>query len=110
VAAGRALHADQILDRRDPHRESVDHLVGRVRVEVGEPLGPRRRAEDVERAHRRAEREAIAGAQRARIELERHVAGSAADVSIERPERVGQSREVVVVARVADVEVAGDHR
>jgi hypothetical protein len=52
----------------------------------------------------------IAGAQRARIEQEGNVAGSAAEVSVERPERIGQSLEVVVVARVTDVEIAGDHR
>ncbi len=82
----------------------------RVRVQVGEPLRPRRHAEDVERAHRRAEREVIAGAQRSSIEQERHVRRGAAEVSVERAERVGQSLEVVVVPRVADVEIAGDHR
>jgi hypothetical protein len=52
----------------------------------------------------------IAGAQRSSIEQERHVRRRTAQVGVERAERVGQSLEVVVVPRVADVEIAGDHR
>src|SRR5919106_3174208 len=106
------LHADQVVDRSDPHREPHPeaHLVGgpfELLVAAGDPA---RMAEDVELAGVGVEREAVPHLERPGVKEERNVLRRSTEGRVELPQGPGHPLEVVPISRVADIDVVRDGR
>lgn len=69
--AGRALHADQIFQMSELHRDSVDVEGDGAWIEIGKPSRSTRGSQAIERPNIRGQGESVAELQGSSVDLER---------------------------------------